>query len=466
MDTNTSGKASKSDCWEASYADGTVLRYKYEEKWVDDLINPELVGLKIPEGVVKIEYLRLGICHKLESIHFPASLLEIGRIMIANENCLQSITVDEDNPKYSARKDILYTKDKSKLIRFHNKSDISHFSILPEVHEIGQRAFENCQYLQTLEIPCSVTSIGEGAFLNCQNLEELILPNSIESFSLKTISSCHRLKRIYLLTNIKELTDLDIKGCEALNRFYVDATNPNFSSADDVIFNKDKTTLVRYPPNKAGDSYTIPESVLIIGDYAFGNCENLTKIKLPRGLKYISEGAFEGCRKLESINIPDKVEVIRYHVFSGCYNLREITIPRSVKRIESFVFDSCRSLTSINVDEYNLHYKSADGVIYSKNNETLVRYPPGKTGATFDIPAGVTTINESAFKNCMNLTRITIPNSVKTIQSLAFSYCNNLQEINIPASTTSIYPYAFDYSPLLKNLKGDGENGKSREIDE
>ena len=61
MDTNTSGKASKSDCWEASYANGTVLRYKYEEKWVDDLINPELVGLKIPEGVVKIEYLRLGI---------------------------------------------------------------------------------------------------------------------------------------------------------------------------------------------------------------------------------------------------------------------------------------------------------------------------------------------------------------------------------------------------------------------
>jgi len=227
--------------------------------------------------------------------------------MIANGNCLQSITVDEDNPKYSARKDILYTKDKSKLLRFHNKRDISHFSILPEVNEIGQRAFE-------------------------------------------------------------------------------------------------------------------------------------------------------GCRKLERVNIPDKVEVIRYHVFSGCCNLREITIPRSVKRIESFVFDSCRSLTSIDVDENNLHYKSADGVIFSKNNETLVRYPPGKADSTFDIPAGVTTIKESAFKNCMNLTRITVPNSVKTIQSLAFSYCSNLQEINIPANTTSIYPYAFDYCPILRNLEGDAGN--------
>lgn len=357
METNTPESTSKNDYWMATYADGSAKSCKYDEIFVDDLINQDLVRLKIPEGIVIIEYLKLGKCPKLESIHIPASLLVIVRIITSELNNLHSITVDQNNPQYCAHESVLYTKDKRKLIRFHNKSDISHFVIPPEVSEIGSRAFEGCQHLQTAEMPLGVRSIGEGAFINCKNLKEIRLPNSIDSFNLRAISWCNSLERIYLPKSIKEFLDTDIIECDELKNFCVDISNPYFCSVDGVIFNKEKTILIRYPPGKKETSYSVPESVLIIGEYAFGNCKNLININLPKGLKYICDHAFECCSKLESVNIPEFVYYIGSCVFTNCFNLNDIIIPHSVKRIEHFCSEECRSLTLIKTNENNKYYR-------------------------------------------------------------------------------------------------------------
>ena len=93
-----------------------------------------------------------------------------------------------------------------------------------------------------------------------------------------------------------------------------------------MLFNKDKTKLVRYPQGKSGNTYTIPTSVTTIDKYAFYSCSSLTEITLPDALTTIDKYAFYYCSKLEAITIPASVTGIDYYAFADCSNLATVTL--------------------------------------------------------------------------------------------------------------------------------------------
>ncbi len=96
----------------------------------------------------------------------------------------------------------------------------------------------------------------------------------------------------------------------------VDEGNEHFSSVDGVLFNKDKSVLIKFPPFKEGE-YVIPEGVKKLDTRAFARSLRLTEVVIPDGVSEIKEGTFSQCRDLESVTIPQSVKKIEAGAFSG-----------------------------------------------------------------------------------------------------------------------------------------------------
>ena len=263
-------------------------------------------------------------------------------------------------------------------------SSVSDGSKQYNVTTIGERAFSSCSGLTSVTIPDSVTSIGERAFYYCSSM-----------------------------TSIN-----------------VGSGNPNYSSLNGVLFNKDVSILIACPNGLQGE-YEIPDSVTSIGDYAFYYCSGLTSVTIPDSVKSIGFYAFSSCSRLTSVTIPDSVTSIRESMFSGCTSLTSVTIPDSVKSIGAYAFSSCYGLTSVII-----------GNSVTSIGFYAFRDCSGLTSVT--IPDSVKSIDGSAFNNCTGLTSVTIGNSVTSIGNYAFYGCYGLTSVIIGNSVTSIGESAFN----------------------
>lgn len=141
--------------------------------------------------------------------------------------------------------------------------------------------------------------------------------------------------------------------------------------------------------------------------------------------------------------------------------MESITIPASVTCIGGNVFSGCSSLGSIEVNDNNLDYASADGVLFKKNNDgentTLIQYPAKKSGNSYKIPNTVTSIKDVAFEGCSNLSSVTLGNKITSIGNGVFKNCSALVNIEIPKTVKSIESYAFSGCNALERVTVDGD---------
>ena len=385
---------------------------------------------------------------------------------------------------------------------FYENTNIKSVIIESGVTSIGDEAFSGCRSLTNVTIPDSVTSIGDDAFYGCyftsenfvnnSNVElddsskptivdtdaggfcikdnelvnmrptyaigEITIPDSVTSISDYAFNDCTSLTSVTIPDSVTSIDDWTFSSCTSLTSIEVSGNNKNYSSADGVLFNKDKSELITYPAGKTDSEYVIPNSVTRIGRYAFSGCKSLTSITIPDSVTSIGDYAFEGCTSLTSITIPNSVTSIGNSAFSGCESLTNIIIPDSVTSIGSGAFENCTSLKSIEVSENNKNYASIDGVLFNKDKSELVTYPAGKTDSEYVIPNSVTSIGYSAFENCTSLTSVTIPDSVTSIDYSAFENCTSLTSVTIPNDVTSIGSSAF-YNTAYYNDKSNWDKG-------
>ena len=189
-------------------------------------------------------------------------------------------------------------------------------------------------------------------------------------------------------------------------------------------------------------SLVIPNSVKTIEREAFYYCKSLTSITLSENLTEIGHYAFENCLGLTTITLPNSLISLGTCVFIRCRNLTSITIPKNVTNIGYGIFSVCPNLKSVIVDEDNKVYDSREGcnaIIESASNTLIAGC------VATNIPESVTSIGESAFRNCIGITSIIIPNSVTSIGIEAFISCSDLISITIPNSIVDIEERAFEY---------------------
>ena len=341
---------------------------------------------------------------------------------------------------------------------FRECDALTSVTIPDSVTVIKEHAFDDCSNMTDVAIPGSVTSIGDSAFRECDALTSVTLPDGILSIGAMAFYSCDEITSIDIPKSVTTIGDEAFNCCNNLNSLTVNANNSNYSTENDVLFDKEKTLLIQYLRAKRKTSYSIPDTVREIGYSAFYNSSNLKSIWLPNNLESIADRAFCGCSSLTGITIPNGVTAIGNEAFASCSKLLTVAIPDSVTSIGNDAFKPCKSLISITVGDNNEYYASDNGVLYDKKQKALLLYPSANNNNSYVIPDGVMTIGKMAFYSCKSLTDVTIPDSVTSIGNNAFASCSALTSITIPDSVTSIGNNALDNCKSLTSITVDENN--------
>ena len=322
---------------------------------------------------------------------------------------------------------------------FGKRTKITSVVINEGVTSIGEYAFHSHAKIRSVEISNSVTSIGTYAFGDCTALTSINIPASVTSIV------------VFAFINDKSLTEIT-----------VDADNPNYSSVDGVLFNKEQTKLILHPAGSTRTQYTVPDGVTALETHAFRKCTNLTSITLPNNLtKFgsstfagctgltsitlpstltnLGSSTFEDCTGLTSIEIPEGITGIGDYVFKGCTGLTSVTLPNTVTRIGKYAFQDCKKIPSIEIPE-------------DVNSIGNYAFANCSTLTTIVIPEKVISIGDDTFYRCIALTSVTMGDSVTSIGQSAFSGCQKLTSINLSNSITSIGKSAFASCTGLKSI--------------
>ena len=409
-----------------------------------------LTEYTIPDGVTSFKSHVFRSCSSLTSITIPDSITEIEQSAFRDCERLKSVIIGNGVTKIGN-------------YAFYDCDLLTSVTIGNSVSEIGSYAFSSCDALTSITIPDDVTSIRESAFCDCKRLESVYcksttppsLSSSIfdsnasvrliyvpaESVSAYTKASYWRNYRYYIVgydfEEDKIAAPANNKICytatEKVEPYISDSFDANVVSNEwdsatgkgVITFDGEVTKIKgRAFYTKSLISVTIPNSVTMIGDFAFADCPNLTNVTFPNSLTTI------GCA-----------------IFRGCDSITSVTIPDSVTKIEEGAFAQCKGLLS-----FKGKFASEDKRCLIIDSELISFAPAGLT--TYTIPNYVTSIGRQAFAAYTNITSVTIPDGVTKIGTEAFYFCKNLRSVYCKATTPpALGLHVFQYEASYEDYK-------------
>jgi hypothetical protein len=308
----------------------------------------ELTSVTIPDSITSIGEYAFYNCEGLTSVDISANVTEIG--VHAFSGCIKmtTINVSEDNPNYTSVDGILFNKSLTSLIQYPGGKTDAEYTV-----------------------PDSVQAIAEGGFRGNRNLTSV-------TFS----------------ENVRDIGNNIFENCNGLVSISVDENNENFTSVDGVLFNKDITEILRFPRSKEGASYTVPDTVTVIGTFAFQSSD-LTEIVLHDGITELKNGALLACFDLKSITLPSSLEKIGIQALSYCQGLSSITKPDGVTEIDTRAFSDSTGLKYVVIPESvttiddDILRNCGDVIIYGVVGSYAQTYAE-ENGITFaDIDGGI-----------------------------------------------------------------------------
>ena len=440
-----------------------------------------LTEISIPSGVKSIVYYAFRDCTSLQTVTFGenSQLESIGTSAFDGCTALTEISIPSGVTRIDS--DAFSGCTSLQTVTFGENS---------QLECIGSYAFYGCTALTEISIPSGVTSIGSYAFYGCTALTDILVHKDNTAYSSsdgvlynkeQTILICCPAgkKSVTVADSVTSIVDFAFSGCTSLQTVTFGENSQLESIGTSAFDGCTALTEISIPFGVKSIVYsafrdctslqtvTFGENSQLesIGSGAFDGCTALIEISIPSGVTRIDSSAFRGCTSLQTVTFGEnsQLESIGFDAFYGCTALTEISIPSGVTRIDTYAFRGCTALTDILVHKDNTAYSSSDGVLYNKEQTTLICCPAGKKSVT--VPDSVTSIGFGAFNICTSLQTVTFGENSQpeSIGDSAFSGCTALTEISIPSGVTRIGDFAFDGCTSLQTVTF-GENSQLESI--
>lgn len=494
-----------------------------------------LTSVKLSDNLKEIKDCSFWGCNKLQDINIPNAVTNIGKGAFSKCSSLKKVSISnpieiKDNTFYQCS-----NLEEVQLLggalgigdnAFYSCIKLSDITILDVSEEydgkysIGANSFSECQSLKEITIPKNFTRIGSGAFSDCSNLEKVNILGSMEfigagafygtkissgfvekhirdkdivSFVIEegvgqigdyTFLGAENLKSVHIPSTVYHITEKAFYGCNNLETVTISQDNPCFTIEDGIIYNKNKTILIRCLPGK-NTKVEIPNTVTEIEEYAFMGCSKLKgTLTVPGSIKKISEHAFERCTSEIPLVLEEGIESIEARAFSNSHFIGNLTIPNSVTQIRWEAFFNCEKFNgklNLGKVEYiatgafaNCSGFTGDLVIpeelSSINPKTFQnctgfdgKLYVGQKGISIDIYAflncikikeivgKISSLSEGAFANCISLIN-TGDYEGKGYCPFAYYGCKNLKYINVKKMNDVMYS-GFDRATSLEEVK-------------
>ena len=325
-----------------------------------------------------------------------------------------------------------------------------------ESYEIHKSAFAKNTTIRTLIIPDGVTCIGTSAF-HASWLRSVIIGDGVTSIDGHAFYDCKKLTELVIGNGVKQIGAFAFSNCGIY-------------------------------------SVNIPDSVEVISEGAFANCKNLMSVTVPNGIVSIEMGkdvpytnagfdfsdplyesrtfAFYGCEMLECNEYGNLYYIgNESNPYLVCFGVKDVSVGTvRIRKDTRFInLDKIAAAAeTIEIDDEHPLYISVDGILYSKDGKTLIKFPGARKDEGFTVPSYVEIIADKAFLGCdlssvvicegvtyigefafsMSLLEgVVIPESVTNIGSGAFANCLKLNSFNIPKNLEAI-PDLFMYGSL------------------
>ncbi len=389
----------------------------------------DIKNIVIEDGVTSVSRMVFAECEALESVTIGKDVEDYGSYCFYNCFNLKSITVDKDNEYfYSDSCGVLYEvmyNGMMLLRQYPMGNERTSYTVPDNVQNICAESFRSAKNLKYVTISDTVRFVEYQAFKDCKSLESIVIPDSVETIGGEIFDGCENLKSVTIGSGVYKMYDDAFGYCEKLESINVDKDNQYFSSDSyGVLYNKDKTSLVKFPMACTQTLYSVPN-----------------------GVKSIAEKAFYSCEKLESVDIPDSVTTIGTSAFLFCENLSSITMGKNVEEVGEQAF--------ANTAYYYNYDNWEDGVLYIGNCAVDSNF--SEYDFHLEIKDGTRTIADSAF-NWNGIGSVDIPDSVMYIGTNAFYGNSPLSTITIGSNVRKIGQYAFSETEFSWN-DSNWENG-------
>ena len=422
----------------------------------------KLESAQLPDSVETIGYRAFMACKSLTNFHYPAKLEKTESEIFRDCEGLTEMSVPEG---VKSLPDYL----------FDGANCMKKLTLPAALTKIGTRSISYCTSLKSITIPEKVTSIGENAFKGtaiteitlpkslekiqnnafeeCTKLEVVNFPNGLVSIGYAAFYKCEKLQKAYLPDSVESIGRYAFGKCTSLTSFRYPAKWERLDSEGEGNIFRDCESLtsitvpegIKFLPNYAFDGsnclekLTLPNSLTKIGTRSISNCTKLREIKIPGSVKTIGSYAFEGCEEIRDVTLTDSLENVEEGAFNKCRRLEVVNFPNNLRSIGKYAFNECEKLRAAELPD------SVETIGYQafRNCRTL---------SSFHYPTKLENTESSIFENCESLNTIVVPEGVKAIPKEAFSHANCLVTITLPATLTTIGENAFSYCDNLRDV--------------